>query len=172
MKADLNLLRSLVYPIHPFGEQEWVQFAAIWKPLEVARKEKIIAPREQENYLYFVGEGVQRIYYLDDQNRETILAFAYPPSFGGIIDAFLMQKPSRYYYEPLTPSRFLRASYADLNALMDSDDWIDKMLRIGLAQTLSSVLERLVEVQCFSSEEKFKSLLLRSPHLLQLVPHK
>jgi hypothetical protein len=29
-----------------------------------------------------------------------------------------------------------------------------------------------VELQCFSSEEKFKALLRRSPHILGLVPHK
>jgi hypothetical protein len=33
-------------------------------------------------------------------------------------------------------------------------------------------LQRLAELQCFSSEEKFRSLLQRSPHILQLVPHK
>ena len=37
---------------------------------------------------------------------------------------------------------------------------------------MAGVLERLVELQCFSAEEKFRKLLRRSPHLLQLVPHK
>jgi hypothetical protein len=46
------------------------------------------------------------------------------------------------------------------------------MVRIGLTHALAGVLERLVELECFSSEEKFKKLLHRSPHMLQLVPHK
>jgi hypothetical protein len=33
-------------------------------------------------------------------------------------------------------------------------------------------LARQAELQCFSAEEKFKTLLKRSPHLLQLIPHK
>lgn len=37
---------------------------------------------------------------------------------------------------------------------------------------LSGVLERIMELQCFTSEQKFKQLLTRSPHILQLVPHK
>jgi hypothetical protein len=34
------------------------------------------------------------------------------------------------------------------------------------------VLERLVELQTFSAEDRYKRLLQRSPHILQLVPHK
>jgi hypothetical protein len=37
---------------------------------------------------------------------------------------------------------------------------------------MSGILERVAELQCFSSEAKFKILLQRSPHILQLVPHK
>jgi len=55
---------------------------------------------------------------------------------------------------------------------MASRPAIETMIRQGLSHALSGVLERLVELQCFSSEEKFRQLLRRSPHILQLVPHK
>jgi len=38
--------------------------------------------------------------------------------------------------------------------------------------TFAGVLERQIELQCFSAEEKFKALLKRSPHVLNLIPHK
>jgi CRP-like cAMP-binding protein len=37
---------------------------------------------------------------------------------------------------------------------------------------LKGVLERVVELQCFTAEEKFRQLLKRSPHVLNLIPHK
>ena len=37
---------------------------------------------------------------------------------------------------------------------------------------LKGVLERQIELQCFSAEEKFRTLLTRSPHVLQIIPHK
>jgi len=37
---------------------------------------------------------------------------------------------------------------------------------------LKGVLERQIELQCFSAEEKFKALFKRSPHVLQVIPHK
>jgi CRP-like cAMP-binding protein len=60
----------------------------------------------------------------------------------------------------------------ELQRLMQKYQAIEILIRKGLSQTLSGVLERMTEVQCYSSEEKFKKLLQRSPHILQLVPHK
>ena len=41
-----------------------------------------------------------------------------------------------------------------------------------LSFIFAGVLERQIELQCFSAEEKFKTLLKRSPHVLNLIPHK
>jgi CRP-like cAMP-binding protein len=127
---------------------------------------------EKERFLYFVIDGVQRVYYFDQQNREATLVFTYPPSFGGVLDSMLLGAPSKYFYETLTPSTFLRASYSDVEELSKTYSSIELLIRKGISQSLSGVLERLVELQCFSSEDKFRQLLKRSPHILQLVPHK
>jgi CRP-like cAMP-binding protein len=127
---------------------------------------------EKEKYLYFVLEGVQRVVYLDEQDREATLIFTYPYSFGGVLDAMMQQQPSRYFYETLTPSSFLRTPFAGLQELMDFYPNINTMIRKGVTAALSGLLERIVELQSFSSEEKFRKLMQRSPHILQLVPHK
>lgn len=172
MEEPLKLLHSVVQAIHPLDQTDWEALARIWKPFSARRKEIVTSAGETERYVYFVTDGVQRIYYLDDQNREATIAFTYKPSFGGIIDSAFMEVPSRYYYETLTPSSFIRASCSDFKQVAYERPAIERMLRSGIVQTLSGILERLVEVQCFSSEDKFRNLLKRSPHILQLVPHK
>jgi CRP-like cAMP-binding protein len=89
-----------------------------------------------------------------------------------VIDSMLLQQPSHYYYETLTPSSFLRAPFSEIQRLMQVYPSITALIQKGTTHALSGVLERLAELQCFSSEEKFRSLLQRSPHILQLVPHK
>lgn len=165
-------LRNLVNASYPLPEVDWQALAAIWQPCTAKRKELLTRTGEKERYLYFVVAGVQRVYYFDEQNREATLVFTYAPSFGGVLDALLLQQPSRYFYETLTPSVFLRASFYDLAQLMATRPAIETLIRLGVTQTLAGVLERLVEIQCYSSEEKFRKLLQRSPHVLQLVPHK
>ena len=168
----LQELKQLVHAIHPLPEPDWEDFSAIWHPVSARRKTVLTAAGEPENYLYVVQEGVQRVYYVDEQGREATLVFTYAPSFGGVVDALLLQQPSPYYYETLTPSTFLRASFADLQAVMVRRPAVGTLIRLGVTQALSGVLERLVELQCYSSTEKFQTLLRRSPHILQVVPHK
>lgn len=172
MQADFMQLHQTVEAIHPLSDEDLERFSNIWKPIASKRKTVLSIAGEKEKYLYFITEGVQRIYYLDEQDREATILFTYAPSFGGVLDSLLLQQPSRYFYETLTPSRFLRASYGELQHLMLTYPAIEIMIRQGLTFALSGVLERLVELQCFSSEEKFKKLAKRSPHILGLVPHK
>lgn len=169
---ELEALLEVVRFIHPLSSDSERAFCGIWEPLEVKRKVTLTEKGHIEQHLYFVLSGVQRVFYFDDQGRESTLVFTYPPSFGGVLDSLMLQRHSKYIYETLTPSKFLVCSYLKLAQLMETDREIEIMIRKGITEAFSGILERVVELQCFSSEEKFVQLLRRSPHILQLVPHK
>jgi len=172
MEEDLARLKTFTDAVFPLPPKDWEAFSGIWQPFRAGRKEVLTRIGGPESYLYFVTEGVQRVYYFDDEGREATLVFTYAPSFGGVLDAMMLQRSSRYAYETLTASSFLRASYRDVAQLMESSLAVASMVRTGLVGALSGLLERLAEVQCYSSADKFRKLLERSPHILQLVPHK
>ena len=172
MQEALHTMRQHVAAIHPLSDDVWAHFSSLWQPLDVKRKELLTAAGEQEQYLYFVLSGVQRVYYLDDQNREATLVFTYAPSFGGVLDALLLHTPSAYYYETLTPSTLLRAHRDGIQRSMQQHNGVETLIRKGITAATSGVLKRLTELQCYSAEERFRSLLQRSPHILQLVPHR
>lgn len=169
---DQSILRKSVDAIHPLTQEAWSEFLPRWSEFSVKRKETITASGEVEQYLYFVLDGVQRIFYFDDQDREATIVLTYATSFGGVLDSLMLKKPSAFYYESLTPSRFLRAHTADVHAMITKHACIAEMVQLGITNSFSGLLERMVELQCFSSEDKFRKLLKRSPHILTLVPHK
>lgn len=172
MTDGFSVLKELAGRIHPLPEPVMEDFLSVWMPFQAGRKEVLTVSGNVEKYMYVVLDGVQRVYYHDDLDREATIVFTYPPSFGGVLDSFLLQTPSKYNFETLTPSSFLRASSASFNDLMGKHHAIETMVRKGLSGVIAGLEERLVEIQSFSSEEKFRSLLKRSPHILQLVPHK
>jgi CRP-like cAMP-binding protein len=157
--------------VQPLADEEWAQFSAIWQPYACKRKEVLTRAGETERYLYFVLEGVQRAFYLHGEKEATIV-FTYSPGFSGVADSFLTQLPSMYYLETLTASRFLRTSYGQLQQLQQQYPGIEQLIMKATAFALRGVLERQIELLCFSAEEKFKKLLARSPHVLQIIPHK
>ncbi len=49
---------------------------------------------------------------------------------------------------------------------------IARWVHIGTMAAMAGVMERLIEIQTLGAEQKFRRLLARSPHVLQLIPHK
>ncbi len=173
MLPALAQLKTTVYRVHILTNKEWNEFASIWQPFVARRKTILTAVGETEKYLYFVTEGVQRAFYLkENSDKDATLVFSYAGSFSGVLDSFLTQQPSRYFLETLTASEFIRTTFIQVNELMKKYHNIETFVRKSLAFTIAGVLERQIELQSFSAEEKFKVLLNRSPHVLQMIPHK
>ncbi len=165
-------LHTVVQSIHPISASDWEAFSAIWQLFEAKRKVILTQEGAVEKYVYFVLSGIQRAYAVGEDGREVTLVFTYPYSFSGVADSFLLQMPSRYYFETLSPSSFLRASFRDLDDLMLKNHSIERMLRLAISHTLSGVLVRQIELQSYSAEERFRTLLKRSGHVLNMIPHK
>lgn len=102
MKEFEPQFRQFVSRFVSLDETTWGAFFKDWKLVEFGRKETISRPGEVEDCLYFVVEGTQRIYYFDEENREATLVLTYPHSFAGVMDSFLLQSPSNYYFETIT----------------------------------------------------------------------
>jgi CRP-like cAMP-binding protein len=172
LTASLERLKKVVFQVEKLSNDEWEAFAACWHPVDYKRKTTLTTAGEIERFLYFVVDGVQRAYYVGESKRDATLIFSYSGSMSGIIDSFQLQKPSLYYLETLTASRLLRLSYADFNRLLSTYPVLERWGRIGTAAAMSGLMERYIELMTFSAEEKFRVLLTRSPHVLQLIPHK
>lgn len=172
MNHELTLLANFITGLHPLKEEELADFVSSFQPFSCKRKTILTAVGETERYLYFVLEGVQRSYYVGKDKEEATIVFTYAHSFSGVADSFLTQTPSLYFLETLTTSSFLRTSYKQVEALMLKYPNIQALILKATAFALKGVLERQVELQCFSAEEKFRKLLSRSPQVLNLIPHK
>lgn len=168
---DTTQLEKFIETFHPLKKEEWSAFLSVWAPFSCKRKTVLTAAGDTERNLYFVVEGIQRSFYLGEKEEATVV-FTYPYSFSGVADSFLTQTPSLYFFETLTASKFLKTSYQQVDELMESFPNIQRLILKSTAFALKGVLKRQVELQSLSAEEKFRQLLFRSPHVLNLIPHK
>lgn len=152
-------------------EDSWQAMSTCWSSIDIGRKQLLTRQGEIEKYIYFVLEGVQRA-YVEHRDKDATLVFSYEGSFSGIVDSFLLQSSSKYFLETITASRMLRMHYNDYTRLISEYRSIDSWVRNALTHTLAGTLERNIELLSFSAEERFKILLTRSPHVLNLIPHK
>lgn len=167
----IAMLKQQVFAVHTLDDAAWQALADSWEPVAYKRKQLITRAGEVEHYVYMVTDGVQRAFF-QHNDREVTIVFSYAPSFSGVIDSFFTQTPSRFYLETITKSNLLRIHYNDMHRLMQAHRSIETWVRLALTHTLAGTMERQVEVMSYTAEEKFTTLLKRSPHVLNLIPHK
>lgn len=167
----LDILKKELDRFVPISDSLWKELQPYWKYYEAGRKQQLTIVGEKEKYAYLVIEGVQRI-YATHNNKEATLIFTYAPSFGGILDSFLLQQPAIYGYETLTKSKFLRMYYQDFMEMMHKYPEFEHWVQVTTTHALSGTLVRYKELLLMGAEEKFTTLLKRSPQVLNLIPHK
>jgi len=146
-------------------------YVSHWKECSFPRKHLLTEEGRTQRDMYFIIEGCQKSYYLND-GKEYIMAFTYPPSFSGIPESFFTQTPSKYFLETITPTRLLKISYDKHIKLLQEHRPIETLFRVATEKILFGLMERHYELMAYSIEERFKNFLTRSPQLLNQIPHK
>ncbi len=166
------MIKQFLKGINPLvDEQTLVEYVENWTEIEFPKKTVITNVGATQKDLYFVLEGIQKSYFLDN-GKEHVMAFTYAPSLTGIPESFFTQSPSHYYLETITDSRFLRISHGTHMELMKKHRSIESLFRMGTEQVLAGLVERHHELMAYDIETRFKNFLRRSPHLLNQIPHK
>ncbi len=167
----MEQIKAFLNQVHPVEDHILDEYIACFKTVSYKRKTILTSEGETERYMYFVLEGIQRSYYIND-GKEHVIAFTYPPSFSGIPESFMTQTPSKYFLECINASKFVRISYADHQRLMEKHRAIETLFRKGAELLLIGFVERHYELLAYDMETRFRTFTKRSPHLLNMVPHK
>lgn len=131
----------------------------------------ITVPEQIQKELYFVKSGVQMSYF-DTDNKTHVIAFTYPPNLCAIPESFSLQIPSKYFLTCLTDSELNYITFDELQNLFDKSQQVERLFRRMTEFVLAGMINRHIELHSMTIEERYKIFCQRSPHLLQLVPHK
>lgn len=131
----------------------------------------ITVPDQTQRELYFVKSGVQMSYF-DADNKTHVIAFTYPPNLCAIPESFSFQIPSKYFLTCLTDSEMDYIMFDELQKLFDQSQQIERLYRRMTEAVLAGIIKRHIELHSMTIEQRYKTFCQRSPHLLQLVPHK
>ncbi|NQX98639.1 MAG: Crp/Fnr family transcriptional regulator [Flavobacteriales bacterium] len=164
-------MKKFLSDIYEINDEILNEYISHWTEYSVPKKTIMIEPGTIERYIYFVEEGIQKSYSLNE-GKLHIMFFAYNPSFSGAMDSFLTQTPSKYYLETITDSTFFRLPYKKHEQLIQKHRAIETLFRKATEQILLGLIERHHELMAFNIETRFKNFVKRSPHLINMVPQK
>ncbi|MAE83430.1 MAG: cyclic nucleotide-binding protein [Flammeovirgaceae bacterium] len=164
-------LKSFLNSIHKLDDGLFEEYISHWNNHFVPKKTIITPPDSTEKYTYLVMDGIQKSYFIKD-DKKYIIAFTYPYSFSGNPQSFLTQSPSKYYFETITDSSFLRLSYQKHQELMSEFPEVETLFRKATEMVLVGMIQRHYELMAHDIETRFKDFVRRSPHMLNMVSQK
>ncbi|MEZ4905130.1 MAG: Crp/Fnr family transcriptional regulator [Spirosomataceae bacterium] len=167
----MNPLHEYFNSFHPISTATFSQLLDATKTAVYKKGAIITAEGEVQKDLLFVKKGVQ-MSFLDHKDKQHVNAFTYPPGLTGVPESFLYQTPSKYVLVTLTDSELWKISYLRLQQYFEQSREIERLFRKITEAMLVGMIHRHTELQSLTIEERFKVFVQRSPHLLQLVPHK
>jgi CRP-like cAMP-binding protein len=167
MKGYDDYLRQF----HSIGDADLKLLTDCQKIKSFDKGEMITVPGQVAREFYFVLSGIQMSFFESDRLTHVV-AFTYYPSLCAVPESFFSQTPSNCYLTALTPSIMACLSFEQLQELFDRSHSIERLFRKMTEALLTGVVNRHLELQSLTIEERYKSFCKRSPHLLQMVPHK
>lgn len=157
--------------IHAISRQEYQALVARLYARSYKKHESVISAGEVQKHLYFIKSGVQ-MFHVDVDGKSHVMAFTYYPNLCAIPESFTHQRPSRYNFTCVTDSEIDVVGYDDLQDVFTKFQNIETLFRKINERLLQGILNLHVEFRTLTIEERFRTFCARSPHLLQVVPHK
>ena len=118
----------------PIQTEDEPYFSSLWKAKTFGQNELITEAGNIERHFYFVVDGVQAIYLLNEKGEKVVLGFSYSGSPSGVFDSFIRQHPSDTFLEALKPSRLLGIKLSDYQQLFERHPKFHKTLKIEYQQ--------------------------------------
>lgn len=165
MKTLLNLLA--VYINLSIDDAKEIERYTSLKKL----KKGEILTREFEvcDHLAFINQGFFRIFLRKEQDEATTY-LAGPGSFITSIASFVERIPSVDNIQSITNSEVYLIKYEHLQSLYNKKHKFEKLGRILLEKYLIAKEERIISFITESPEERYTSLIKKSPELILNIP--
>lgn len=164
-------LYSFLQLFHPITPEEFQILTEQFVGASFKKGTFLTHSGEVQKNLYFVKSGFQMSYFETDE-KTTVMAFTYAPELCAIPDSFFNQTPAQYDLYCLTDSEFDVISFEKLQQIFDRSQNIERLFRKMTEQVLSGLIQRHLERNTLSMEERFRKFCKRSPQLLNVIPHK
>ncbi len=154
------------------SDVEASHFRGLWQTKTFKQYEYITEAGSIENYFYFVLEGVQAIYLLNEKGQKVVLGFSYAGSPSGVFDSFISRNPSVIFLEALKPTTLLAISLSGYQELFEKYPVFHEWGHEFFKSILLGRLFRESELLTLNSKERYISFMKRCPDELRIIPQK
>lgn len=162
-------LKDYINALVPMANDDWALLDTMTSTFALLKGDTLLEPGQVCNNIYFLTEGVFRMYYVDPDGREINYRFALKNNFMVDFQSFLSRRPSRYYWLAMENAKGVAFSYGDVQqAYQQSRNW-ERFGRLIAEQVYQQVNERIELLQFLSPEQRYLHVVATQPDLVKQI---
>ena len=153
----------------PLSVQSGSDLVAVLHRLELKKGHVLVPANTVCRYLYFIETGLTRTYYYKD-GKDVTDWLSTEGQFAVSISSFITQQSDRRIIELLEPSVLWAVSHDALEKLYRQHHDIERLGRLIVSHGLMLVQQRFDELHFATASERYQTLMVLNPTLVQRVP--
>lgn len=160
----VNFLNK-IQPLSPKAEEAILSLCSL---VAIGKNQNLQEIGQKCRTIYFVIEGLARIYYLKD-GIEVTEYFAFENDLIIRAESLFRDKPSTKAIQALENTIFIGIPSEALFSLFDQYPDIERLFRKIIEQAYVHTVNRMEAIQFHSAEERYAQLLEEKPSLIQRI---
>ncbi|WP_130734232.1 Crp/Fnr family transcriptional regulator [Flavobacterium sp. J27] len=167
MENLLNILNTKI----TISEEDWLFISSKLQEKEFKKKDFIITTQNIEDKIYFIQEGIFRL-YIELPEKDVTIDFGFPNNFLSSYSSFLTQTPSIACIQSLTKSKVIFITRKDLQEIYLHTQSGESIGRIFAEEFFRYKSKRELSFLKDSPTERYLNLVKEQPQLIQEIPQK
>jgi CRP-like cAMP-binding protein len=167
-KTELESFLNLLQKIHPLSIGAVESILSLCTLIPIRKNQNLQTIGQQCRTIYFVKEGVARIYYLKD-GTEVTEYFAFENDLIIRAESLFIGKPSNKAIQALENTVFIGIPAEPLFSLFDQSPEIERLFRKVIEQAYVATVLRMEAIQFHSAEERYAQLLDEKPDFIKRI---
>jgi CRP-like cAMP-binding protein len=168
---DLNPLLQILQKISPLTESSKQAIRDLASVIVIKKNQNLQPIGVVCRTIYFVQQGVARIYYYKDGNEVTEY-FAFENEMILRAESLFTEKPSKKGIQALEDTSFIGISSAALFELFDQHPDLERLFRKIIESAYVETVNRIENIQFHSAEERYAQLITNNPDMIRRIPLK
>ncbi|MCB9203013.1 MAG: Crp/Fnr family transcriptional regulator [Flavobacteriales bacterium] len=153
------------------SKEDWEEIKQVVQEQEICKKDFLLQQGKIEKCIYFILDGVFRI-YIENIDKEITIDFGFPNSFISSYSSFLKQTPSNCNVQALTKGKVLYITHSDLETIYSKTKCGHALGRTFAEEFFLYKSKREESFMTEPPQERYLKLFEEQPNLIEKIPGK
>lgn len=155
-----------------FGEEDLKIIMSYFKIIKTNKNEILLAHGKVSEFSYFVKKGCLRIYFINDEEKDSTRYIAFENQFATALVSFITKDPAEEIIQAIENSELFCISHDDFRYLMKIiPKWKD-FYNVYLEKAYVNNSKRLMSFTTLSAAERYDQLFKINPNIVKRLPNK